>query len=113
MQRRRRDIETALEKKGFQRFDKDHTWFVYFTEDGKKSAVRTKTSHGASGRSIGQPLLGMMAKQCGLTTGEFLNFVDCSLERSGFHELVGRRRPWGALSRVNRDPAILVRMIPV
>lgn len=90
-QRRRRDIESALEKKGFRRFENDHTWFVYFTEDGKKTTRRTKTSHGASGSSIGQPLLGMMAKQCGLATAEFLELVDCPRTRESYQELLAER----------------------
>jgi hypothetical protein len=90
-QRRRRDIESALEKKGFRRSDTDHAWFVYFTDDGKKTTARTKTSHGASGTSIGSPLLGMMAKQCGLATGEFLDLVDCPLTRESYQVLIEQR----------------------
>jgi len=42
------------------------------------------TSHGSGGRSIGDPLLGQMAKQCYLTKQDFLSLVDCPLDREGF-----------------------------
>ena len=57
-QRKRKEIESALEKKGFQRYEGDHSWFVYYTKEGKKSTAKTKTSHGKGGKDIGDPLLG-------------------------------------------------------
>jgi len=84
VQRSRRDIESALERKGFQRHEGDHSRFVYHTTDGKKTPIKTMTSHGSGGRSIGDPLLGQMAKQCYLTKQDFLSLVDCPLDREGF-----------------------------
>lgn len=91
MQRSRREIESALELKGFERIEGDHSWFVYHTTDGKKTRVKTKTSHGPRGKSIGDPLLSMMAKQCCSTKSDFLDLVDCPLDREGF-EIRARER---------------------
>jgi hypothetical protein len=42
----RKDIEAGLLRKGFQVREGDHRYFIYFTLDGRKSRVFTKTSHG-------------------------------------------------------------------
>ncbi len=84
MPRKVRDIESALERKGFERREGDHAWFIYHTLDGKKTKIKTKTSHGARGKSIGDPLLGMMARQCCLNKSDFLDLVDCPLDREEF-----------------------------
>lgn len=84
MQRSRREIESALERKGFQRVESDHSRFIYHTADGKKTRINTKTSHGSGSKSIGNPILGMMASQCFLTKSDFLNLVDCPLDREHY-----------------------------
>lgn len=84
MQRSRRDIESALEHKGFERSEGDHSWFIYRTAGGKKTKIKTKMSHGSGGKAIGDPLLSVMARQCCLTKPDFLDLVDCPLNREGF-----------------------------
>ena len=91
MQRKQRDIESALEQKGFTRVEGDHSWFIYYALDGKKTPIKTKTSHGPGGTSIGDPLLSAMAKQCSLTKKRFLELVDCSLDREGFEATVKKQ----------------------
>lgn len=76
--RKQREVEAALVKKGFRQKEGDHSFFTYHrASDEKKTAVFTKTSHGES--EIGAPLLGIMARQCRLSKGEFLDLVDCPL----------------------------------
>jgi len=87
MPRERRTIESSLERKGFRRIEGDHSFFVYYTEDGKKTRARTKTSHGSGSRTIGDALLGQMAKQCWLTKQQFISLVDCPLDREGFETI--------------------------
>lgn len=65
--------------KGFHQKEGDHHYFIFRTAEGKKTAVFTKTSHGTGYRTIGDPLLGQMAKQCKLTKARFLELVDCTL----------------------------------
>ena len=36
---KKRDISSALESKGFQRTERDHIFFNYFTKEGKKTRV--------------------------------------------------------------------------
>ena len=82
MNRPRRDIEASLLAKGFQKREGDHHYFVYWTSDGRKSPLFTKTSHNM--RDIGDELLGRMAKQCGITKKEFLQLVDCPMSRAQY-----------------------------
>ena len=86
MNLKRRDIERALERKGFKRTEGNHSFFIYYTQAGKKTTVRTKTSHGRGSLDIGAPLISRMAKQCKLTSGDFRQLVDCPLSRRRYEE---------------------------
>ena len=39
-------IEHGLKNKGFVVADSHHHYFIYYSIDGKKTTVKTKTSHG-------------------------------------------------------------------
>ena len=60
----------------------DHNYFFYYTKVGKKTIVRTKTSHGS--REIDDNLLAQMAKQCKLSNKDFGLLVDCPLSRDEY-----------------------------
>ena len=62
--RAKRDVEAALKKKGFQQDDGDHHWFFYWTSDGKKTTVRTKTSHGSTKDLVDGLLKEMARRNC-------------------------------------------------
>ena len=81
-------VESALQAKGFRRRESHHSYFVYYTEEGRKTPIRTKTSHGKSGADIPNSLFGRMAKQCKLRTAEFRALVDCSLSQADYEELL-------------------------
>ncbi len=88
--RDRKDVEASLERKGFERDERHHHYFVYRTLAGKKTPIRTRTSRGSSYKALGDPLLAQMAKQCGgLSRTDFLKLVDCPLNRESFEHLVG------------------------
>lgn len=87
MTRDRDDIEAALLRKGFQKDNGDHHYFIYWNLAGKKTMKKTKMSHGSSYKTIGDPLLGKMAKQVGLTKKSFLELVDCTLDQVGYEKL--------------------------
>lgn len=91
MPREKRKIEDALTGKGFERKEGDHHFFVYVTTQGKKSSVRTKTSHTPKMKEINDGLLIQMAKQCHLNKQEFLNLVDCPLSRESYEGLLLER----------------------
>lgn len=88
MPRDRRDIDTALQRKGFQRSDNDHHYYIYHTLAGKKTMKKTKMSMGTSHRTISDNLLGEMARQVGVPKGKFLELVDCTLDQSGYEAIV-------------------------
>lgn len=87
MPREKREVEAGLESKGFQKLERDHHYYVYWSVGGKKSMARTKTSHG-SGRDISDELLSRMAHQCGITKPNFLKLVDCPLQRPDYENLL-------------------------
>ncbi|HAZ64720.1 MAG TPA: hypothetical protein DCZ72_14075 [Armatimonadetes bacterium] len=85
------EVISALERKGFAEVGGDHVRLVYQTLDGRDTHVMTKVSRGAGGRDVGQSLLGKMARQVHLTSGEFRNLVDCPLDRVGYEALLVER----------------------
>lgn len=78
---KRRDVESSLTLKGFRRVEGDHAFFIYYSETGGKSPVRTKTSHGSGNKDISDALISQMAKQCKLTSKDFVDLVTCPLSR--------------------------------
>lgn len=88
MTRDRDDIDAALCRKGFKRDERDHHYYIYWNLDGKKTTKRTKMSHGSSHKTVGDPLLGVMARQIGLTKRQFLELVDCTLTQKGYEGVI-------------------------
>lgn len=86
MPRKRKAVEGALISKGFVQNDTHHRQFVYYSGAGKKTTFRTRTSHGM--REISDPLLAQMAKQCGLNKKDFLDLVDCPLDRHDYESRI-------------------------
>ena len=87
MPRDKREVEDGLLNKGFLPAKGDHNFLIYHSLAGKKTVVKTKTSHG-KGFDIGDALLGEMARQCGVTRKAFLNLVDCPLQRPEYEKLL-------------------------
>lgn len=86
MTRKQSEVEAALVRKGFRESDTHHRYFIYHTEAGLKSKIRTRTSHG--GKELDDWLLAQMAKQCGVSRKDFLDLVDCPLERKVYEAKV-------------------------
>jgi|RifCSP16_2_1023846.scaffolds.fasta_scaffold16401_3 hypothetical protein len=85
MQREKRKIESSLKSKGFKQDDRDHHYFLYWTLDGKLTTIKTKTSHSSSKyKTINEPLIGIMAKQCCLERNDFLDLIDCPLKQKDY-----------------------------
>ena len=85
---KRAAVESALEAKGFRRRESHHSYFVYYTVDGAKTPVQTKTSHGKGGADIANHLVGRMARQCRLRTADFRRLVECSLSQADYEALL-------------------------
>lgn len=82
MPRKQADVERALRSKGFIQSESHHHFFIYHSSAGRKTPVKTKTSHGQ--REISDDLLGKMALQVKLSKGDFLALVDCPLSRDEY-----------------------------
>jgi hypothetical protein len=82
MPRDRIDVEAGLTAKGFRKDCRHHLFFTYFSVDGRKTPVYTKTSHGM--REISDALIACMAKQCKLVRRNFLQLIDCPLDRDAY-----------------------------
>ena len=80
----RRDVEASLLAKGFKKVEGDHSFFIFHDKNGKKSPVRTKTSHGTSSKQLDDSLVSMMAKQCRLANKDFKDLVNCPLSRQAY-----------------------------
>jgi predicted RNA binding protein YcfA (HicA-like mRNA interferase family) len=85
--RAKKEVESALLKKGFRKADGDHHWFVYWSLDGRKTTVRTKTSHGST-KDLGDGLLKEMARQTRIQKAEFLNLVDCPMSQQQYDKIL-------------------------
>lgn len=87
---KRREVEQALQKKGFEKSKgkHKHSIFIYYTSEGKKTDVRTLTSHGSGGTDIGDPLLGRMASQCKIS-----KLSVCTGMLGGMRRASGRHLP--------------------
>lgn len=85
----RRQVENALERKGFRRSNSDHRKFIYYeSQRGTKTGVWTKTSHGGGYKNISTHNLHQMAKQCAISLRQFLDLVECPLSRMDYEQLL-------------------------
>jgi len=82
MPRKQADVEKSLLNKGFQAGGGDHNYFFYYSKAGKKTIIRSKTSHGS--REINDNLLAQMAKQCKLSNKDIGLLVECPLSRDDY-----------------------------
>lgn len=88
MQLDRKEIESALTKKGFERREGPHTYFYHIYE-GKYSGIRTHTSRGTKYKSYGRGLLGAMKKQLRLSSSAQLrDLVKCHINGDEYNEIL-------------------------
>lgn len=85
---KREDIESALLRKGFRRANTDHSYYQFYDKNGKKTIVNTKTSFGTNYKTLGQPLISQMARQCRLTKPQFKEFVECTLSHENYEKIL-------------------------
>jgi len=83
--RRRRELESALTKKGFRLENTHHRKYRLYVDE-LKTSVSTKVSHGH--KQVGEKLLGLMARQMHLTNADFGRFVDCPMARADYIALL-------------------------
>ncbi len=85
--RKKKLVEAGLEAKGFRKVYGDHYYYFYWTLAGKKTHIRTKTSHG-NGKELDGNLLGAMARQTYLTSHQFLALVDCPMSQAEYERVL-------------------------
>jgi hypothetical protein len=88
MPRDKYEVESSLQKKGFRISERDHHFFIYYTQEGKKTEIRTKTSHTKKKKVIDDYLLNQMAHQCQLTNHEFNDFIDCPMKQNQYEMIL-------------------------
>lgn len=84
-----RKVEQSLEKKGFIKEDTHHKYFYFYTNDGKRTKVRTYISHGH--KDIDDYLIGKMAQQTRLTKEQFMKLIDCPLSKEEYINILKRQ----------------------
>lgn len=89
MPRAKRLVEAGLQNKGFRLENSHHRFFIYYSQQGEKTAIRTRTSQG--GNELDDFLLGQMAKQCHLTRPDFLELVDCTRSQAAYEDELVRQ----------------------
>ncbi|MGL6224995.1 MAG: hypothetical protein ACRC10_00020 [Thermoguttaceae bacterium] len=91
--RQGRDIDAALQRKGFLRKGHgDHIRYYYPLQTGASSTVMTKMSHGMLGQTLSVVLIAKMAQQCRLTKSQFLALIDCSLDADSYRTLLQQQK---------------------
>ena len=83
--RKGRDIDSALRKKGFSR-DKSSDHFRYAF--ASVPYIRTMISHGVMGDSIGADLISRMSRQLRISKEQFLDLIDCTLDADGYQAII-------------------------
>jgi hypothetical protein len=87
--RKGRDIDAALQKKGFRcERDGKHIWYYFRESNGEDSNVKVMMSHGMMGSSLSAKLIGDMARQLHLTKKQLLALIDCPLDESGYRTIL-------------------------
>jgi len=83
-----RQVEKALVTKlGFERRDSHHRIYRLYLDD--QLVARTFISHGQ--RELTSYHIGQMARQMRLSRREFLDAVECPLDREAYHTLIRQR----------------------
>ena len=83
--RKGRDIDTALRKKGFSRnTSSDHFRYAFVGVP----YIRTMMSHGVMGDSIGADLISRMSRQLHLSKEQFFDLIDCHLDAAGYRTII-------------------------
>jgi len=88
MAKDRSKVVKSLKKKGFALSSRKRDHDYYYYTDESTSTIYTKVSRGSNYKSIGDSLLGKMARQIHLDKKEFLQFVDCPLSSEMYAQIL-------------------------
>jgi hypothetical protein len=89
MPRKKRDIENALEHKGFRRENTSHHTYFKFYDGEKNTGVCTYTSRGTKHKEYDDSLLTQMVKQLKLDNRkQLLELIDCPMDENSYREIL-------------------------
>lgn len=89
-----RKLESAFRNKGFRLHNSHHRMWRFYTVDGKRTRIKTKTSHGGrAGDEVGAHIISSICRNLHLTHEQFAELVECSL---GHEELEVILRPYSS-----------------
>ena len=83
-----RRVESGLINKGFQKKNRNHKTLRYVASSGIRTSVFTHYSHGALGKEVRDGEVGTMARQCKVSTNQFIRLVSCELGREEYEALL-------------------------
>lgn len=86
-QKDREEVRKALCSKGFIEENNDH-YFYTLVCNSKMTSIFTKISKGSKYRTLQRKLLSLMSKQIKLSQSQFLEFVDCKLEKKDYIKIL-------------------------
>lgn len=86
MQIEKRDVESSLPKKGFERDDSHHIYFKHRYQ-GKYTGAYTYVSHGM--KSIGDSIIKQMKNQLRLDSSrQVLDLVNCPISSDDYNQIL-------------------------
>lgn len=84
----RRDVESALVKKGFVHTEGANHGQFRLHVAGKRTEFATSLSRGTNYRELSDDLVSKIAGQVGLQKREFVSLVECTLSAAGYLKLL-------------------------
>ncbi len=84
----RAKVQENLPRKGFLETDDRKHIFYHLHHEGKKTHIRTQVSHGSKYKVLGDDLVSKMARQCKLTTKNFIGLAECNVSQADYIRLL-------------------------
>lgn len=89
----RRKTRMNLVKKGFlEDRSGDHITLTY-AADSRLKKIQTKMSHGSQHKELGAGLISLMARQCMISSSDFIKLAQCEISESDYVKLLSRHLP--------------------
>lgn len=86
----RTDVVASLLKKGFEEGPGDHDYLKLIV-GGRYTGIYTKVSRGSKYRTLGDALVGQMARQVKLKKAEFVDLVGCAISGEQYLAILRRQ----------------------
>lgn len=84
---KRKKVQNALKRKGFDEVEESHHTYFHFIIDGEDTGIYTYVSRGSKYTSLGQNLLNKMAKQIKIRPNKFEQLIECTLTEADLQSI--------------------------